>query len=177
MNSLTGVFTPTRSHWRVNLETAIQMALEDDIQCFSRVPTLAVLGHQALRILAIGAELRFLPKGTVLFHAGDLADCGYIVQEGSLALESPAGNGDVTAGPGTLLGEVALLTDTVRPATAVAREASTILRISRSLFLKTLESFPDAAQNLRNSFAARTDQWTRELGNVKQALDGIDRPR
>ncbi|MGE0564739.1 MAG: cyclic nucleotide-binding domain-containing protein [Pseudolabrys sp.] len=155
------------------------MALEDDIRFFAQVPTLGILGDQALRILAIGAEMRFLPKNTVLFHAGDLADCGYIVQDGSFELEptAPVGGEIVVAGPGTLLGEIALMVDTVRPATATAREPSTVLRVPRSLFLKMLEGYPDAARRLRDSFAARTDQWSRELNNVRMALDSGGRVR
>lgn len=155
------------------------MALEDDIRLFSKIPTLGDLGDQALRILAIGAEMRFLPRGAVLFHAGDLADCGYIIQDGSFDLTpSAAVEGDViVAGPGTLLGEIALLVDTVRPATATAREPSSVLRIPRSLFLKMLEGYPDAARKLRDSFAARTDQWSRELNNVRTALHSGGRVR
>jgi CRP-like cAMP-binding protein len=155
------------------------MALDDDIRFFAQVPTLSLLGEEALRILAIGAELRFLPKGSVLFHAGDLADGGYIIRDGLISLDPSAMSGGdiIEAGPGTLLGEIALLTDTVRPATATALEPTTVLRLSRSLFLKMLEGFPDAAQNLRDSFATRTEQWTRELGNVRQILESVDRTR
>ena len=39
------------------------MSLEDDIDFFEQVPTFAVLGKQALRILAIGAETKRLPSG------------------------------------------------------------------------------------------------------------------
>jgi CRP-like cAMP-binding protein len=154
------------------------VALEDDIRLFSKVPTLGILGDQALRILAIGAEMRFLPKNSVLFHAGDLADCGYIIQDGSLELmPSAAANESVTAGPGTLLGEIALFVDTIRPATATAREPSNVLRISRSLFLKMLEGYPDAARRLRDNFATRTDQWARELNNVRMAFETGGRVR
>ena len=66
------------------------MGLEDDIAFFERVPTLAVLGKQALRVLAIGAETRHLQSGAVLFYAGELADGGYIVQEGSMVVEPEA---------------------------------------------------------------------------------------
>ena len=63
------------------------MSLEDDIAFLEAVPTLAVLGRPALRILAIGAETRNVPSGAVLYYAGDLADAGYAVQEGSFLLE------------------------------------------------------------------------------------------
>src|SRR5665811_130905 len=91
------------------------MSLDDDIAFFEQVPTFAVLGKPALRILAIGAETRHLPSGAVLFYAGELADGGYVVQEGSLLLEpnSPLEGEQFTAGPGTLVGELALLTDRV----------------------------------------------------------------
>jgi CRP-like cAMP-binding protein len=149
------------------------MSIEDDIAFFERVPTLALLGRTALRILAIGAENRYVHGGEVLFSAGDTADCGYVVQEGSLSLkQGAANNGDeIIAGPGTLLGELALMTETTRPATATAREPSNVVRISRSLFLKMLDGYPDAAHRLRDAFAARNDQWAREVQNVRQALD------
>jgi len=149
------------------------MALEDDIAFFERVPTFAMLGKQALRILAIGAETKQLQSGAVLFYAGELADGGYVVQEGSLLLEPGtfSEGKDFTAGPGTLVGELALLTDMVCPATAIAKEPTTVIRISRSLFCKMLEGYPAAAVKLREIMAARLDVWTRELGAVQQKMD------
>ena len=149
------------------------MSLEDDIAFFEQVPTFAVLGRDALRILAIGAEARNLQSGAVLFYAGELADGGYLVQEGSLQLEPGTMQEDkaFTVGPGTLVGELALLVDMVCPATAIAKEPTVVIRISRNLFKKMLEGYPDAAVKLRNVMAGRLDQWTRELGAVKKAME------
>ena len=47
------------------------MTIEDDIVFIERVPTLRTLGRDALRILAIGAESRYVHKGEVLFVAGE----------------------------------------------------------------------------------------------------------
>ena len=149
------------------------MSIEDDIAFFERVPTLALLGRTALRILAIGAENRYVHSGEVLFQAGDPADAGFVVQEGSFNLVAPATDGvkTSTAGPGTLLGELALLTDTTRPVTATALEPATVLRIPRTLFLKMLEGFPDAAGRLRDEFASRTNQSARDMYVVRSVLD------
>lgn len=150
------------------------MSIEDDIAFLERVPALGLLGRAALRIIAIGAENRYVHSGEVLFSAGDAADCGYVVQEGSFDLRREEGDGDdgeIIAGPGALLGELAMLTQTARPATATAREPSSVIRISRSLFLKMLEGYPDAAHRLRDALAARSDQWTREIQNVRLMLD------
>ena len=118
-------------------------------------------------------ETRQLQSGAVLFYAGELADGGYVVQEGSLLLEpnSPLEGEQFTAGPGSLVGELALLTDTVCAATAIAKGPTVVVRISRSLFRKMLEGYPAAAQKLRDMVAERVDGWTRELGGVKQAMD------
>jgi CRP-like cAMP-binding protein len=149
------------------------MALDDDIACFERVPTFAVLGKQALRILAIGAETRNLQSGAVLFYAGDLADGGYLVQNGTLLLEpgTPSDGEELVVGPGTLLGELALIADMVCPMTATAQEPTVVIRVSRSQFRKVLEGYPDAAKKLRDIMTERLNGCTRELGSVKTALE------
>jgi CRP-like cAMP-binding protein len=149
------------------------MNLEDEIAIFERVPTFAALGKQALQVLAIGAETRNLPSGAVLFYAGELADGGYLVQEGSLLMEPGTfseGN-EYTVGPGTLVGELALLTDMVCPATAIAKGPTVVIRIPRNLFRKMLEGYPGAAEKLREIMSARLQTWTRELGAVRRKLD------
>ena len=152
------------------------MSIEDDIAFIERVPTLRMLGRTALRILAIGAESRYVHQGEVLFTAGDTTDCGYVIQEGSFSLATSAkAVGEVIAGPGTLLGELALIAETKRPATA--REPSTVIRISRSLFLKMLEGYPEAADILRDQIAARARSALAEMTDVRAILDASPAPR
>jgi CRP-like cAMP-binding protein len=151
------------------------MTIEDEIALLERVPTLRRLGGGALRSLAIATESLSLDAGDVLFTAGDTADSAFVVQQGSLTLR-PEGVGDeVIAGPATLLGETALLAPTRRPATAIAREPARVLRVSRATFLKILDSYPEAAQRLRELLASRADQWAREMENIRSTL-GRDGP-
>jgi CRP-like cAMP-binding protein len=147
------------------------MAIDDDIAFLERVPTLGLLGRAALRILAIGAETRHVHGGEVLFNAGDEAEGGFVVQAGRFQLSSSEDGKDVTVGPCTLLGEVALFAETKRPATAKALEPATVLIIPRPLFIRMLDSFPDAARKLRETLAGRLDQATREIVNVRDFLD------
>ena len=140
------------------------MTIEDEIAFLEQVPILRRLGDGALRSLAIAAETYSMQPGEVLFTAGEAADGAYIVQRGSVTLQPERpGESEIVAGPGTLLGESALLAETRRPATATALEACTVLRISRAMFLKILDSYPDAALRLREVISARSDQWTREI--------------
>jgi CRP-like cAMP-binding protein len=148
------------------------MSIEDDIAFLERVPTLGLLGRDALRILAIGAESRYLHDGNVLFTQGEAADAGYVVQEGLLSLGPVRGEAEpVTVGPGTLLGELALLTETTRPVTATAVEPSTVIRIPRTLFLKMLEGYPEAAVRLRDSFLTRAEHSETDMHRVRSVLE------
>ncbi len=147
------------------------MTIEDDIAYLERIPLLRRLGADALRIVAIGVESYDLQPGQILFAAGDAADGAYIIQRGSVGLKPErSGEPEVIAGPGTLLGESALLAETRRPATATAREGATVMRISRGMFLRMLEGYPDAAHRLRELMASRADQWAREMEKVRATL-------
>ena len=148
------------------------MSIEDDIAFIERVLVMRMLGRPALRILAIGAESRYVHQGEVLFSAGDTTDCGFVIQEGSFVLSSAAkGVPDTLVGPGMLLGELALIAETKRPATATAREPSTVIRISRSLFLKMLEGYPEAANILRDQISARARSALAEMTDIRSVLD------
>jgi CRP-like cAMP-binding protein len=147
------------------------MSIDDDIAFLERVPMLAELGENALRILAIGAESYSLSEGETLFAPGENADCGYVVQHGSFVVKPDAGNGiESIAEPGNLLGESALIIETPRRETAVAREDSVVLRISRAMFLKMLETNPQAAQRLQTLLASRADQLARDFEKVHAIL-------
>jgi len=155
------------------------VSIEDDIAFLERIPTLRLLGRTALRILAIGAESRYVHHGEILFTEGETADCAYVIQEGSFTVRSDALRGseaELIAESGTLLGELAMLTETRRPATATAREPSTVIRISRSLFLKMLEGYPEAAVQMRAQIAARTRESISDVARLRKRFDAGGEP-
>ncbi len=140
------------------------MSIEDDVALLERVPTLRLLGREALRNLAFGTEQRDVARGEILFRAGDTADAGFVVQRGAFRVSSDDEHGAETlARPGDLIGELALIVPMKRPSTAIAIEPSTTIRISRSLFQRVLESHPAAAQRLRDELASRTSQLASEI--------------
>jgi CRP-like cAMP-binding protein len=138
------------------------MSIEDDVALLERVPTLRLLGGTALRMLAIGSELRDFERGDTLFKAGDVADAGYVVQRGAFRIED-GGGAEIVAGPGALIGELALIVAMKRPSTATALERSSAIRVARSLFQRVLENDPAAARRLRDELANRTSQLASEM--------------
>ena len=137
------------------------MSIEDDVALLERVPTLRLLGNTALRMLAIGSEQRDFARGDRLFDAGDEADAGYVVQRGAFRVEDSGA--EIIAGPGALIGELALIVSMPRPSSAVAIEPSSVIRVARSLFQRVLESDPAAARRLRDELATRTSQLASDI--------------
>ena len=150
------------------------MTIEDDISFLRHIPTFAQLGFSTLQIVAIGSETKQLADGEILFRAGETTDAGYVIREGSLKLttyDPRRSDRGVTFGPGALIGELALVTETVCPATAIAVEPTIVIRISRSLFCKVLEGFPESARVMRDRFAERVSQASDELSFLREMLE------
>jgi CRP-like cAMP-binding protein len=147
------------------------MSIEDDVVLLERVPTLRLLGSASLRMLAIGSEQKDIPRGDYLFRRGDEADAGFVVQRGALRVDDGSG-AELTAGPGALIGELALVVAMRRPSNALALEYSSVIRISRSLFQRVLESDPAAALRLRDEFAVRSSQIASDILIAGAKLSG-----
>jgi CRP-like cAMP-binding protein len=100
----------------------------------------------------------------VLFRRGEASDCGYIVLSGSIALDTAgASSPDTIVRRDGLIGEVALITETVRPVTAIAREPSTVLKVPRTLFHRVLQEFPRSAARIRAGMSKRLAGFVQEL--------------
>ncbi len=155
------------------------MALESDISVLARAPLLGLLERDALRLLAFAAETRHLRSGDVLFRKGDRSDGAYVVSSGEVALETgEEGNGEpVLVGPGCLIGQVALFTRIRRPATATAKQASTVLRISPTVMRRVLEEFPEVAAVLHAALSQDLRSVTAGLDAVRGKLDSLDSSR
>jgi CRP-like cAMP-binding protein len=142
------------------------MSLESDIAVLKGVPLFAELDDGQLRLLAFGAEHRRLRKEETLFRLGARADAGFVLVAGEIALTAgPPGHERAvgTFGPGTIFGEMALLTETRRPATAMATADCDVLRITRTLFRRMLEEYPDIAFALHQRLAEDLGRMTSDI--------------
>ena len=142
------------------------MSLESDIAVLREVPLFADLTDDQLRLLAFGAEHRRLRKGEVVFRATARADAGFVIASGEIALQKGAVGSEQTLGrfgPGSLIGELALITETRRPAHAVAATDCDLIRITRTLFHRMLEEYPEIAFALHEKLADQLGQMTADI--------------
>ena len=151
------------------------MALKDDIALFTQLSIFEGLSEEHLRLLAFGAERRRLEKGHVLFRQGAAADSAFVITAGKLRLTMHSASGSERvlgeAGAGSMLTEIAMIADAERHFTATATEESEVIRISRMLFRRMLEEYPEVAlaadRRLRENFsrlAAAAQAFGKESG-------------
>ncbi len=144
------------------------MALNTEIAFLSKIPLFEGFSEEMLRLLAFGSERRAIEKNRYLFHEGTAADCAFVIASGRFELTrkdrkgKPRVVGEATAGD--LLGELAIISATERKLTALALEDSETLRISRPMFRRMMEEYPQIATLLRRRINA----------NLASLLHGIN---
>lgn len=132
------------------------MALDDDIRILSGVRLFEGFTQEQLRLLAFGAERMNLQHDRKLYREDDEADSAYVVVSGDILLfrESEGERVAVgSAGPGSLLGELALIADTRRMTSAAAATDTEVIRLNRKMFHRILEEYPDTAAALHQRIA------------------------
>jgi CRP-like cAMP-binding protein len=146
------------------------MSLDSDLRDLARIPLFAALEYEARRLLAFSAETRILRTDDVLFRKGERSDGGYFLLAGSLEIDRADGSAArKIINPPILVGELAILTDTERPATVTARAPSTVLKIPRHLFQRILKEHPRSAMQTRALVESRLTSFARDLGEARKA--------
>ena len=95
-----------------------------------------------------------LAPGDFLFQEGEKGDKMYVLLEGEIDIFL----GDFvfeTAGPGALLGEMALIDDSPRTANAVAKSPSRLAQIDRRRFHFLVQQTPQFATHVMKELADR----------------------
>ncbi len=116
---------------------ALDTARESHLDTLSEVPLFKGMGRKLLRKLLVDLVEKKYAPGDVIFHEGDTGKVLYVVLEGSVRITKQSHSGDRTLGvlgPGSHFGELALINQCARFATAVAEEESILLIMYKSYF-------------------------------------------
>jgi CRP-like cAMP-binding protein len=127
-----------------------------DLENLRRIPLFADLhDHTLERIGELSTEFES-PAGWVLIEVGQPGSGMFVLEEGTVQVETPDGR-SWEYGPGEFFGELALLTDHPRSARIRAKTPVRCLAISRSDFSKLLEEEPEIAVAILPKIAERVD--------------------
>jgi hypothetical protein len=106
---------------------------DDRLAAVRQVPFLSTLPLPGIEGLAMRLERIEVPAGKVLFERGDVGDRFYIVTEGTVEIDLPAGT-KIEHAP-AYVGEIALLHEIPRTATVRAATACVLWALERDDFL------------------------------------------
>lgn len=132
------------------------------------------IGGEALRLLAFSVETVSVRPGELLFEKGAPAEGAYVIVNGNIALKAGDGDRERSVGPGTLIGEMALIVPTERPCDAVALEPTRLIAIPRPLFRRVLTEFPEIAETIRQKLVTRVRGEQAALDRVRATLNALD---
>jgi CRP/FNR family transcriptional regulator, cyclic AMP receptor protein len=108
-----------------------------------------------------------LKKGQTLFEIGAVGDGCYWLEEGVLkvSIASPQGTERILAilGPGSIVGELALIDGLPRSGTVQALRDSRLTFVARSVFLECLRDYPEMTGHLVETLIVRLRQADEEV--------------
>ncbi|WLT30256.1 DUF1003 domain-containing protein [Geothrix sp. PMB-07] len=151
-----------------------------DAALLADLPLFAALRPEELDLLAQAVDLRRLQPGETLFKAGDPGEAMYIVVSGEIEISvvDRAGQKIVLTGRhrGDVFGELAMLDEGTRTATATAIIPTDLLELDRADLLLLVTRKPEAALHLLGAMGAMTRKAdlllrTRVARNVQDEID------
>jgi MFS family permease len=118
------------------------------------IPMFAPLPAPTLEALALSMTRREVPAGETIFRQGDHGDRFYIVDSGEIEIEIDGREANVL-GPGEHFGEIALLRDIPRTATARARKETQLYALERDAFLGAVTGHAGSSEEAETVVVAR----------------------
>ncbi len=153
------IITPTVVEFTAT-DTEVQMPA--DASLLEDVPFFKLLDSDERTALGAVLDEAIVKKGDTLFRFGDPGDSLYVVRKGEMELFVKDHTGEkivlTLAQPGDMFGELSLLDNGPRTATALALEDTELLVLDRGDLLLFLRKKPDAALDMLTVMGQRMRQ-------------------
>jgi CRP-like cAMP-binding protein len=149
-------YTPPSTTGEHTLSTDEVHELLHNVDILSPLPDAA---HVAI---SSAAKVHFYSRGEAVLRAGDAGDSMFAIHSGSVSVrlpdDSPRGWHEVTElGPGSVVGEMALLTGEARTADVVATSDVVAVEIGKESLQPILHANPHLATSISEKMTARRD--------------------
>ena len=112
--------------------------------------------------------------GDVIFNAGDMADCAYVIVDGAIDVITETDTGTVVAvtlHENQLFGEMAVLSNATRSATLRASGKVKVMKISAEMFLKLLSENSDLALDVMRQLSDKLAKSHHQVEDLQQQLE------
>jgi CRP-like cAMP-binding protein len=115
----------------------------------------------------------FVPAKAIIFKEGATPDFAYVVLSGLVEITTNREGALIvlaTIKPGEMFGELALVGETLRVATATASEKCELMRIDRKLLDAKIRGLDPVMRYWLRSLVARVRSMSKQVGNRKPRL-------
>ena len=123
-------------------------------ELLATLPLFSTLDARSLEAVAVLAREVSAPAGTVLMREGEAAESFFAIVSGTVHVER-AGGLARSMSDGGFLGEIALLEDGSRTATATCATDCELLELGRHEFGRVIATFPDVRARVEAAVARR----------------------
>jgi CRP-like cAMP-binding protein len=131
------------------------------VEALKGAPLFEGLARKDLVALARVTEDLEVPEGTVLCKEGENGREFFVIVEGTVEIEAK-GKRLASLGPGDFLGEIALLEQVPRMATATARTPVRMFVLTRESFKRLVQDNPTVERKILRALALRLLAHTRD---------------
>ena len=127
---------------------------DQKLELLKRTPLLAALGGKEIEAVGRLVDEVDVPAGRVLMREGDTGHEFFVVVSGTVGIDR-GGTRVRTMQPGDYFGEIALLAEGPRTATATADTAASLLVLGHREFHSLMDQFPAVRTCVLEALAAR----------------------
>lgn len=128
--------------------------MDQKVDLLARLPLFSTLDRRSMEAVATLAREVAVPAGTVLMREGDPAESFYLIVAGTVRVQR-AGAPVRSLTDGGFLGEIALIEEGERTATATCETDCRLLVLGRFEFDRVMATFPDIRTRVSAAVARR----------------------
>ena len=147
------------------------MSVRADVETIRRIPIFSECEPAHLQLLAFSAVRENFAPGSALLLQGRIGQAAYLILSGAVEISTSESGLMGVAGPGALLGEVAMIGASAYSVTARAAGKVATARIDRDLFMRVAQEFPEFGAAVFRKLARKLDHSVKDLGQARQVFD------
>ncbi len=147
------------------------MSVKADAETFRSIPIFSDCDPVHLQVLAFSAARQNFAEGDAVIKQGLRGAAAYLILSGRADILSGSNAKIGSAGPGAMLGEVAMIGDSAYAITARVSEAMATARIDRALFMRIANEYPEFGTAVFQALARKLGIAMDDLELARHAFD------
>ena len=150
--------------------------LDHRIELLQQVPLFSGLSEDLLSAIADAGQKTFFEAGENLITQEEAGSAAYLIMTGKAGCSRTEGGETLIEDlwPGTLVGELGMLVETVHNVTVTAQERLRALAFHRDAFRTVMETHPELAQHIAEQLLVRLHGLAAEIRTVDEKLAQLE---